>query len=127
MSIIKLTQIYSPVLKLKEADEKDFKERYNNALKSGNDIEIVTAIKAFYERWIPYDRDELMDLLINTDCIEKCVERCGTSELLTTIAHVKFLPRVSEVYLKGQKDKILVLESAFEIQKLIKEASQNNF
>ena len=126
MSFIRLTKIYSEKLELSEFDTKRFKERYHEAIEKGDQTQVINVIKEFYEKWIPYSGESKVEMLINTDCIEFCEEMYASSELLMLCKHEAFLPRVSKVFLKGHKESFLVLESAFEIEKLIEKAAKNN-
>ena len=126
MSFIRLTKIYSEKLELSEFDSKRFNERYHEALEKGDPTQVVTVMKEFYEKWIPYSGEAKIEMLINTDCIEFCEEMYASSELLMLCKHEEFLPRVTKVFLKGHNESFLVLESAYEIEKSIEKATKNN-
>ena len=126
MGFIRLTKIYSKKLELSEFDSKRFKERYDEALKKGDQTQVIDVIKEFYESWIPYSKESKIEMLINSDCIEFCEELKASSELLIHWKHEEFLPRVTKVFLKGHNESFLVLESAYEIEKSIEKAAKNN-
>ena len=121
MGFIKLTQISNVCLQLRKDQEFVLKERYKKI--SAEDKEKVSQVfKDFEHLWIPHEESRRIEILINTDEIERCEEMCAASGLISEADWV-YLPRVSRVFLKGGKN-YLVFENARKIQSLIETASQ---
>lgn len=124
MSFIRLTKISSNSLKLRtDIEERNFKGRYQDAVEDDDNEKIAQIFSDFHISWVPYGRSEVTEVLINTDCIEICVEEFATSPLISA-EHIAFLPRISKVFLKGRNDGYLVLESALEIKESIENAKK---
>ena len=124
MGFIRLTKISSDSLKLRtDTEERNFKGRYQDAVEDDDNEKIAQTLSDLYDSWVPYDRSEVTEVLINTDCIEICVEELATSPLIS-VKHTAFLPRISKVFLKGRNDGYLVLESALKIKESIEDAAK---
>ena len=121
MGFIRLTTINNICLELKEYQLVVLKEECNKNSENSKEKK-AQIFKDFEDLWVPYDESQKIEILINTDCIERCEEQCAASVLIEE-ADWCYLPRVSKVFLKDGKE-YLVFESVKKIQSLIEDVAQ---